>query len=972
MATLLLAALLAQVPQPKVYATQPAGAKAGTTVEVKLSSGAELERVDRLIFSHPGLKAERLMRPADRLFPEPRPVDNTFKVAVAADVPPGVYELRAAGPYGVSNARRFVVGDREEVLEKEPNDDVAQATDVPFGATVGGNCDPQKFDVFRFTPKKGRRVIIEGAAMRLLSRAQLALQVKDPAGRLLKRAAGTRASDLMIDFTAEDDGPHTLIVSDQTYKGGEEYFYRVTIGAGPWIDFVDPPALKAGADTEVTVYGRGLPGGQPAGMELDGRPIEKVRVTVKAPAKADERAIEAFTLPGDASADVFVWRWMSTSGASNAARFLLLDDAATSEVEPNEDPEKAPVLTLPARVAGRLGRRGDKDWYAFEAKKGAKLWIEVTSQRLGLPSDPILVLQQVTDKGVKDLLETDDPGGPQGGNQDMRKRYRLTPDDPGVAWTAPEDGKYRLLVRDLYGDTQGDARFAYVLTLRAAKPDFRLIAFPVEPFPAENKAMPTACVLRRGGVERIRVFATRLEGFDGLIRLEAEGLPPGVAAPPVFLQPGDAVEEIPLQAAADAAAFAGTIRIVGKAGELTRAASSAELAWPVTDQNTTPFIPRVAERIALAVDAERPAPFTVVFGEPGTPLKTARGAKIKVPVKLVKNGEYKDLDKAKITLKPQGLPGANNQKTIAAKDVVLDAAAPAGEVELDVTDKAPLGPIAISLAGEVQISYVHEPARAKAVEDDRKRIEGVVKQAAEEAKAAEAARGKAAKDVEELKKKLAALKPDAAEKAAVETSIKEAAEKLKAAEEAEAKLKELAKAADGMMKKLADDAKKAADMSKEKKLKVGVQSLAVTLDIAATPLTLKVSPVTVKAGDKAELAIEVERITGFDEEIVFELAGAKLSLADGKCAKGQKTLKLLIAADKTAAEGELKATIKSQLKWNGKTIPFEQAIQVKVEKAPPPPPEPPKEAPKAETPKEPAKDAPKGAPKDTPKEAPKK
>ncbi|HEX7897976.1 MAG TPA: hypothetical protein VF950_09470 [Planctomycetota bacterium] len=958
MASLILALLL-QVPQPKIYATQPSGAKAGTSVELRLTSGAELERVDRLVFSHPGITAERLMRPADRLFPEPRPVDNTFKVAVAADVPPGVYELRAAGPYGVSNARRFAVGNRDEVFEKEPNDELAQATEVPFGATVGGVCDPQKFDVFRFTPKKGQRVIIEGAAMRLLSRAQLVLTVSDPSGRLLKRAAGTRSSDLMIDFTAEAEGPHALAVSDQTYKGGDEYFYRVTIGAGPWIDYVDPPALKAGAETPVTVYGRGLPGGQPAGVELDGRPLEKIQVAVKAPARAEELAIEAFTLPGDASADVFVWRWMSPSGASNPARFLLLDETATAEVEPNEDPEKASVLALPARVTGRLGRRGDKDWYSFEAKKGEKLWIEVTSQRLGLPADPILVLQQVSDKGVKELLETDDPAV-NGQQRDAQKRYRLTPDDPGVLWTVPEDGKYRLLVRDLYGDTQGDARFAYVLSLRAAKPDFRLIAWPVEPFPAENRATPTACVLRRGGVERIRVFATRLEGFDGPIRLEVEGLPPGVTASPMILQGGDNVEEIPLQAAADAKAFAGTIRIVGKAGELARAARSAELAWPVMDQNTSPFVPRVAERIGLAVDVERPAPFTLVFGDPAATIKTARGAKLKVPVKLVKNGEYKDLEKAKITLKPQGLPGANNQKTIASKDVVIDAAAPTAEVELDVTDKAPLGLIAISLAGEVQISYVHEPARAKAVEEDRKRVEAVLKAAAEEAKAAEAARGKAAKEVEELKKKLAALKPDDAEKAAVETSLKEAGDRLKTAEEAEAKAKELAKAGDGMMKKLADDAKKAADMSKEKKLKIAVQSLAVTLDIAATPLAIKVSPVTVKAGDKAELAIEVERVAGFEEDVVFELSGGKLSLAEpGKCGKDQKTVKLLIAADKTAAEGETKATLKSQLKWNGKTIPFEQAITVKVEKAPPPPPEPPKEAPKAEAPKEPAKDAPK-------------
>jgi hypothetical protein len=980
---ILSALLLAQVPQPKVYATQPGGAKAGTSVELRLVGGAELERVDRLIFSHPGITATPVVRPADRLLPEARPLENLFKVAVAADVPPGLYELRAAGPYGVSNARRFAVGDREEVLEKEPNDADAQAHEIPFGATVSGTCDPQKFDHFRVALKKGQRVLVEGAAFRLLSRAQLVLALSDPSGRLLKRVAGTRSSDPLLDVTADVDGLHLLQVSEQTYKGGDEYFYRVTVGAGPWIDFADPPALKAGAETAVTLYGRGLPGGQPAGIEIDGRPVEKVQAAVKAPAASDERAIEAFTLPGDASADVFTWRWASGAGASNAVRFLLTDAAPAAEVEPNDDPAKAAALTLPARVAGRLDRRGDKDWYGFAAKKGEKIWIEVTSQRLGLPADPVLVLQQVTDKGAKDLLESDDPGGPQQQN-DMRKRFRLTPDDPGVLWTAPEDGSYRLMVRDLYGDAQGDARFAYVLTVRPAAPDFRLVAWPVEAFPPENKATPWSCVLRAGGVERIRVYATRLEGFDGEIRLEAEGLPPGVQAVPAFLRAGDAQEDVLLQAAADAPAFAGTVRIVGKAGDRTRAARSAELAWPVGDQNTQPYIPRVTDRIALAVDAERKAPFTVVVGEPGKTIKTARGAKIKLPVKLVKNAEYKDLDKAKVTLKPDGLPGPNNQKTVAAKDVVLDPGKLEGEIEIDVTDKAPVGVLPVYVAGEVTVSYVHEPARAKAVEEDRKRVDGVAKAAAEEAKAAEAARqkaeaelAKAAKEVEDLKKKLGATASDAADRGKLDAALKEAEERRKAAEDAKAKAaevegqaKELAKAAADMLKKLADDAKKAADMAKEKKVKIGATSLPVLLEIAASPVTFKApEAAAVKAEGKAEIALEIERVAGFEEELVVELAApgaSKLALAEpAKAAKDAKTLKLVVAAAKGAAEGEHKATLKAQVKWNGRTIPYEQALTIKVEKADPPPA--PKEEPKKEAPKDAPKKPAEPAKKDEPK-----
>ncbi|HYF00135.1 MAG TPA: hypothetical protein VEJ18_14540, partial [Planctomycetota bacterium] len=79
--TLVLPALLApallgaqqnQIPQPRLYALQPAGAKAGTTVEVRLTSGAEIDGVDRLLFSHPGIKAEPVTVGPDRLFPEAR------------------------------------------------------------------------------------------------------------------------------------------------------------------------------------------------------------------------------------------------------------------------------------------------------------------------------------------------------------------------------------------------------------------------------------------------------------------------------------------------------------------------------------------------------------------------------------------------------------------------------------------------------------------------------------------------------------------------------------------------------------------------------------------------------------------------------------------------------------------------------------------------------------------------------------
>src|SRR3954470_23317567 len=85
------------VPQPKIYAVQPAGGKVGTTVDVRISSGVDLDGADRLIFSHPGITAAPLKEEASRIYPQGRIVEGKFKVAIAADVPPGIYEIRAAG-----------------------------------------------------------------------------------------------------------------------------------------------------------------------------------------------------------------------------------------------------------------------------------------------------------------------------------------------------------------------------------------------------------------------------------------------------------------------------------------------------------------------------------------------------------------------------------------------------------------------------------------------------------------------------------------------------------------------------------------------------------------------------------------------------------------------------------------------------------------------------------------------------------
>ena len=54
----------------------------------------------------------------------------------------------------------------------------------------------------------------------------------------------------LLDFIAPAGDTYLLKLHDLLYRGGEEYFYRLTIGTGPHIDFIFPPSLIAGTKAE--------------------------------------------------------------------------------------------------------------------------------------------------------------------------------------------------------------------------------------------------------------------------------------------------------------------------------------------------------------------------------------------------------------------------------------------------------------------------------------------------------------------------------------------------------------------------------------------------------------------------------------------------------------------------------------------------------------------------------------------------
>src|SRR6267378_4014511 len=85
----------AQLPLIRLDRITPLGGLADADVTLDIA-GRDLEDAKTLHFDHPGLKAAWLK-------------DRQFKVTIAADVPPGTYEVRAVGRFGISGARLFAV-----------------------------------------------------------------------------------------------------------------------------------------------------------------------------------------------------------------------------------------------------------------------------------------------------------------------------------------------------------------------------------------------------------------------------------------------------------------------------------------------------------------------------------------------------------------------------------------------------------------------------------------------------------------------------------------------------------------------------------------------------------------------------------------------------------------------------------------------------------------------------------------------
>ncbi|MEQ1842424.1 MAG: serine protease, partial [Verrucomicrobiales bacterium] len=249
--------------------------------------------------------------------------------------------------------------------------------------------------------------------------------------------------------------------------------------------------------------------------------------------------------------------------------------AKGTETEPNNKMKEAQKVTLPLDIAGSFFPAADVDTYEFTAKKGEIWWVEVASERLGLSTDPFVLVQKVTQTGDKetlvDVAELYDIASPMklstnGYSYDGPPYDAGSPDVLGK-FEVKEDGVYRLQVRDLFGGTRNEAANIYRLIVRQAIPDFALATWAVHMTlrNGDRAAFSKPIALRAGASMVFEVAVIRRDGFDGAIDLTMEGLPAGVSASGLKIAPGKSVGHLVISADATAKRGASLAKVVGRA-----------------------------------------------------------------------------------------------------------------------------------------------------------------------------------------------------------------------------------------------------------------------------------------------------------------------------------------------------------------------------------------------------------------------
>ena len=505
--------------QPTLTAVFPQGGQQGQDVEVTLK-GTNLGTATAVWFSGSGITGEIkektgqaavLFNGAGVSGRIPTDAQLVASLTIAPDAQLGIQQIRIVTPYGVSNARSFVVGNLREVMEEEAEESALETpptmeTDwLALPVTVNGTiASIDDKDSFTFELKKDARLICEVTAQRIGSLLDSYLVLQDADGAEVANSGLGDGFDSVLDYMVLETGKYTLHIRDIRYKGGNGYDYRLSIGELPYLETIFPLGGRRGTENTITVTGANL------------ETVTSIQVSIGTETPTGEQSLRVQT---------------PTGLATNARPFAIGNWAEMAETEPNNTADKANAVTTPITLNGKIDKSGDVDRFSFEIAEPQLLVFEVEARKLSSNLDALLTLY-----GTKKPME--EASEEMAWNSEKEQVLMVNDDassaDARIDWNFTEAGKYSITIRDL--NNQGGETYPYRLNIRPLEPNCQLsvVAF-------DNRNRPSAMDnprVSRGGSVTMQVNVVRLDQFKGPIRLLCPDLPKTFDVSPTIIGVG--------------------------------------------------------------------------------------------------------------------------------------------------------------------------------------------------------------------------------------------------------------------------------------------------------------------------------------------------------------------------------------------------------------------------------------------------
>ncbi len=508
----------------------------------------------------------------------------------SADLAPGRYELSLVGPGGDSEKVAFFVGDLPHVYE----DQLADAGDVlaiDDGRSVWGSLsEAGDVDTYAFRGRAGEMVVFDVASEGIGAKADLVLDLLDADGRILARVNDVpgRGRDPIAAYELPADGVYRARLYDLQLRGTPEFEYRVDVGTFAYVTGTFPLSVSAGRKSTVELVGFNIGDAEPIEVEraqageidVSLPPGFRSRGAIRVEATSELEIVE--TEPNDeaskagaVSVPVVVSGRIAASGtgidvdlhrftAEAGTVYLVETDAARRRSPLDTKIEILDAAGVPVpRVLLRAVRDTSINFRPINSdQSGARLdnWEEMTLDQylylqgdvcrlFRMPQGPDSDMIFYTSAGKRRayfgttatahplqengyIVDPHPPGArlsPNGlptflihyENDDAGRR--TIGSDSRLYFTAPATGEYCVRVTSVTGEQS--PRHTYRLVVRPARPDFAVR------IGGRDASVP------RGSGRGFTVSVDRKDGYEGPIRIEIDGVPPGmVVSTPIEIQ----------------------------------------------------------------------------------------------------------------------------------------------------------------------------------------------------------------------------------------------------------------------------------------------------------------------------------------------------------------------------------------------------------------------------------------------------